>query len=251
MKIVSPFLKILWASIGLFLAIGCAEEQKQIVVPVAGSAQHYDYQGKKQEMLSWLRKSYPHLDERVISAFDSIPRMLFVTDIARHRSFDDKALPIGSGQSTLKLSDIVYLIDGLELKPTDNVLEIGTGTGYFAAILSRLVATVNTVEIMEYLYENARQRISSLQIENVRFRRDDGLQGWSRRAPYDVVIITAAVKEVPKPIIDQLKTNSRLAVPIIDAYGDSAWVLYRWENEQLTEVGKKSSRIQPAIVPKF
>lgn len=226
---------------------GCAEEKKQIVVPVAGSAQHYDYYGKKAEMLEWLRTSYPKLSPNALDAFDSIARMFFVTDVARHRSFDDKALPIGSGQSTLKLSDIAFLITELDLQPTDNVLEVGTGTGYFAAILSRLVDTVNTVEVLEYLYEIARQRMDGLQITNVKLRNGDGLQGWSRRAPYDVVIITAAVKAIPQAILAQLKTEARLAAPILDAHGDCEWVLYRWQNEALEEIGRKPTRIPPAI----
>lgn len=240
--------RILGLSILLNVVLsGCAEEKKQIVVPVAGSAQHYDYYGKKAEMLQWLKTTYPKLSPNALDAFDTIARMIFVTDVARHRGFDDKALPIGSGQSTLKLSDIAFLITELALQPTDNVLEIGTGTGYFAAILSRLVATVNTVEVLEYLYEIARQRIEALQITNVKFRNADGLQGWARRAPYDVVIITAAVKTIPEAILHQLKSQARLAVPMMDEYGDCTWVVYRWENETLTEIQRKPTRIPPAI----
>lgn len=242
--------RLKWGFLSVFVVmglLGCAEEKKQIVVPVAGSAQHYDYYGKKNEMLEWLRSTYPKLSPNAIDAFDSIARMFFVTDVARHRGFDDMALPIGSGQSTLKLSDMAFLITELDLQPTDNVLEIGTGTGYFAAILSRIVATVNTVEILEYLYEIARQRIDALQIENIKFRNADGMKGWARRAPYDVVIMTAAVKSIPKAILDQLKTHARLAAPILDESGDCAWVLYRWENETLTEIGRKPTRILPAI----
>ncbi len=155
------------------LLSGCAEEKQLLVVPVAGLSP--DYMAQKSEVLELLAADFPNLKPNALAAIDSIPRMLFITSEARHRSYlvkriknpdgsetryyDDKALPIGNGQSLLKLSDMAFLLSELDIQPTDNIYEVGVGSGYFTAILSRLGAHVYGTEINE--------RLSELSIQNL------------------------------------------------------------------------------------
>lgn len=239
---------LIFILIGLisFAFLGCVKEQEKIVVPVVGIGQSMS---KKAEMLDKLRQDYPKLKETELAAFDSIGRMFFVNDVARHRAYDDVALPIGSGQSSLRFSDMAYVLSELDIQPNERVLEIGTGSGYFAAILSRICAEVYSVEILEYLYEVARQNLDRLKITNVRLKNGDGMEGFARFAPYDVVIFTAAVPEIPSAVVMQLKSQARVAAPIIDSNRDTSWVIYHLRNESLEEVSHKRSAIPPAIIP--
>ena len=230
-----------------FAFLGCVKEQEKIVVPVVGGAGQN--MSKKAEMLEKLRRDYPKLKETELAAFDSIGRIFFVNDIARHRAYDDVALPIGSGQSSLRFSDMAYVLSELDIQPNERVLEIGTGSGYFAAILSRICAEVYSIEILEYLYEVAKQNLDRLKITNVRLKNGDGMEGFARFAPYDVVIFTAAVPEIPSAVRMQLKSQARIAAPIIDSNRDTVWKIYHLRDEALEEVSHKRSAIPPAIIP--
>lgn len=227
----------------------CAEEKKQIVVPVAGfgGTSLATYTQKKAEMLQMLQTEFPKLKPNVIQAMDSIPRMFFVNDVVRHRSYEDMALPIGSNQATLKPSEIGFLLSEIDLKPTDSVLEIGTGSGYLTAVMSRLAAQIYSVEIIEYLSELARGFIERLQIENVKLRNANGLKGWERFAPFDVIIVTAAVKEWPEPLIEQLKTGGKIAAPIMLEDDNCEWILAVKTETGLEEFARRKTSIAPAI----
>ncbi|MBR4986049.1 MAG: methyltransferase domain-containing protein [Proteobacteria bacterium] len=226
---------------------GCAKEQEKIVVPVAGQAGMI--MDQKNEMIEKLRHDFPKLKATELDAFSSIARYFFVNDIARHRVYDDVSLPIGSGQASLRFSDMAFVLSELNLQPADRVLEIGTGSGYFAAILSRICTEVYSVEIIEYLYEVARQNLERLKITNVRLRNGNGLEGYARFAPYDVVIFTAAVAEIPQAVISQLTSHARVAAPMIDSNQDTSWVIYHLRDEKLEEVSHMRSAIPPAIIP--
>ena len=225
---------------------GCVQEREQIVVPVAGPLADREQQQKA--LRANLAQTFPKLKESELNAIDSISRGFFVTNVARHRAYMDYALPIGSEQSTLKMSDIGFILSEIGIKPTDRILEVGTGTGYFTAILSRLGAQVYSVEIIEYLSEVAQQNIKRFQMENVRIRNADGLAGWSRYAPYDVVIITASVSRVPDEILSQCNAGARIAVPIRGEDGSCRWIIYVYQSEQLEEIASRESNVPDAIV---
>lgn len=229
-----------------FHAAGCAQEQKKIVVPVAGFTP--EMMEQKKAMILKIHQDYPELGQNVLDAFDSIPRLLFVNSAVVHRSYEDKMLPIGSGQTTMKFTDMAYILSQIRIQPSDTVLEIGTGTGYFAMVLSRLCAQVYSIEIIEYLWELAVNNRKLLKIDNVKILNDDGMNGWQDKAPFDVVIITAAVEAIPEPILSQLKPSARLAVPLIQKSGSTVWTIYEYNEGKLLETAHRASKVDPAII---
>lgn len=235
---------------GVLLCIvlcGCAHEQEQIVVPVAGPIP--DREQQKQNLRASLLQTFPKLGEPELNAIDSISRAFFVSNVGRHRAYMDYALPIGSEQTTLKMTDIGFILSEIGIRPTDQILEVGTGTGYLTAILSRLGSQVYSVEINEYLSEIAQQNMKRFSMENVHIRNADGLEGWSRFAPYDVVIITASVQQIPDEILSQSKPDARIAVPIRNEDGSCHWMIYQNRGEELEEIASRESNVPDAIVP--
>ena len=154
-------------------------------------------------------------NKQVLSVMLNTPRHLFVDEALASRAYEDDALPIGQGQTisqpyiVAKMTELL-LADGVPEK----TLEIGTGCGYQTAVLSQLVPHVYSVERIEVLLKQARQRLRSLKINNVRFKHSDGSWGWENNAPYDGIIVTAAPAKVPKPLFDQLKVGGRLVIPV-------------------------------------
>ncbi len=232
-----------------FVAAACAEEKPKIIVPVVGQ-QMDDIQQSRTKSIQAIREEFPNISQTALDALESVPRVLFVADLARHRAYEDQMLPIGSEQVTLKLSDIAWLITNLQITPTDIVYEVGTGTGYMTALLARICKFVYTSEINEYLAENARQSLERLKVENYKLRQGkDGLKGWPLRAPFDVVIITAAVSEFPTEIITQLNPGARIGVPIVDSETRMHWRLYKLDEQgELVEYAKRITNIPRAIV---
>lgn len=153
-------------------------------------------------------------DAAVLAALDSVPRHLFVPPAERARAYEDRPLPIGSGQTISQPYMVALMTSLLELRPGAKVLEIGTGSGYQAAILSRVAAEVYTMEIRPPLAERARRTLADLGYRNVHVRNGDGFQGWPDAAPFDGIIVTAAPPSVPDPLLRQLKTGGRLVIPV-------------------------------------
>ncbi len=155
-------------------------------------------------------------DAAVLAALGSVPRHLFVPPAERARAYEDRPLPIGSGQTISQPYMVALMTSLLELRPGERVLEIGTGSGYQAAILSRVAAEVYTMEIRQPLAERARRTLADLGYRNVHVRNGDGFQGWPDAAPFDGIIVTAAPPSVPDPLLRQLKTGGRLVIPVGD-----------------------------------
>jgi len=154
------------------------------------------------------------LDENVMEAMKQVPRHEFLPADLRYCAYDNGPAPIGSGQTISQPYIVALMSDLLNTKPSDVILEIGTGSGYQAAILSQLVKQVYSVEIIEDLATIARQRINELGYNNVEVRNDDGYYGWPEHAPYDGIIVTAAAPHIPQPLIDQLRPGARLVIPV-------------------------------------
>lgn len=153
-------------------------------------------------------------DERVLAAMRDVPRHLFVPADLRREAYDDRPLSIGYEQ-TISQPYIVALMTQLAaVKPTDRVLEVGTGSGYQAAVLSTLAAEVYTIELTEPLGQAAAERLTALGYANVRTRIGDGYGGWPDAAPFDAIVVTAAPEHVPGALIDQLKAGGRLVIPV-------------------------------------
>jgi len=155
------------------------------------------------------------VDERVIDTMASVPRHLFVDEAMATRAYEDASLPIGEGQTISQPYAVARMTELLLAEgPCSRVLEVGTGSGYQAAVLSRLVDAVFTVERIKNLLDKARQRFRGLQYRNVHARYSDGSWGWASNGPYDGIIVTAAPRNVPGALYDQLAMGGRMVVPV-------------------------------------
>lgn len=153
-------------------------------------------------------------DPQVIQAMKTVPRHEFVPEPLRPLAYSDGPLPIGEDQTISQPYIVAFMTEALKLMPNDKVLEIGTGSGYQAAVLAEIVDTVFTIEIIENLGRSAEIRLKSLGYDNIFVRIGDGYQGWPEEAPFDAVIVTAAPAHVPQPLIDQLSMGGRLVIPV-------------------------------------
>ncbi|MCP5516897.1 MAG: protein-L-isoaspartate(D-aspartate) O-methyltransferase [Verrucomicrobiales bacterium] len=153
-------------------------------------------------------------DARVLAAMQDVPRHEFVPAGERHAAYTDRTLPIGHGQTISQPYIVAFMTQKLAPQPTDRVLEIGTGSGYQAAVLARLVREVYTIEIVEPLGRRAREDLLRLGCTNVFVRLGDGYQGWREKAPFDAIIVTCAPDHVPVPLVQQLKDGGRMIVPV-------------------------------------
>jgi protein-L-isoaspartate(D-aspartate) O-methyltransferase len=153
-------------------------------------------------------------DPAVIAAMREVPREAFVAAIVRDAAYDDHPLPIDEGQTISQPYIVAYMLEALELSPADRALEIGTGSGYAAAVLSRCVASVVTVERLAGLARSARRKLADLGYTNIQVVEGDGTLGWPDEAPYDAIVVTAGAPEVPAPLLQQLAVGGRLVIPV-------------------------------------
>ena len=156
----------------------------------------------------------PRFGDAVMAAMGKVPRHRFVPALEDIFAYDNRPLPIGEGQTISQPYIVALMTDLLDPKSADTVLEVGTGSGYQAAVLAELVAKVYTIEIVEPLARRARQVLGELGYRNVEVRVGDGYGGWRAAAPFDAIIVTAAPAAVPQPLIDQLKPGGRMVIPV-------------------------------------
>ncbi|MBI5025612.1 MAG: protein-L-isoaspartate(D-aspartate) O-methyltransferase [Nitrospirae bacterium] len=153
-------------------------------------------------------------DRNVLDAMLKIQRHLFVSKDLEKKAYGDYPLPIGEGQTISQPYVVALMTEGLKLKPTDRVLEIGTGSGYQAAVLAELVKEVYTIEIRKGIAEKSEELLKKLGYKNIKVKYADGYFGWQEYAPFDAIIITAAANHIPPPLIKQLKEGGRLIIPL-------------------------------------
>jgi protein-L-isoaspartate(D-aspartate) O-methyltransferase len=173
-----------------------------------------EYKAAREEMVREQIEDRGVRDARVLAAMRKVPRHLFVPPEERDQAYNDYPLAIGHGQTISQPYIVAYMTEALELKPRDRVLEIGTGSGYQAAILAELVAEVYSIEIIEALAKEAEARLRRLGYSNVQVRAGDGYRGWPEAAPFDAIIVTAAPDHIPQPLVDQLREGGRLVLPL-------------------------------------
>jgi len=173
-----------------------------------------DWQSERARMVEEQLKRRDIRDERVLSAMLSVPRHLFIPESARGGAYCDFPVPIGYGQTISQPYIVAFMTESLKVAPEHRVLEIGTGSGYQAAVLSVLAKEVFTIEIVEPLAKRARATLPDLGYRNVEVRTGNGYLGWPEHAPYDRIIVTAAPPEVPPALVQQLKVGGLMAIPV-------------------------------------
>ena len=158
------------------------------------------------------------LDERVMIAMSSVPRHSFVPKSYVQLAYENRPLPIGEGQTISQPYIVAIMTDLLHIKPSDRVLEVGTGSGYQAAVLAELASKVYTIEIIQTLQKSAEKRIKNLGYNNIETKLGDGYYGWEKHAPFDAIMVTAAAGQIPPPLIKQLKPGGRMIIPVGGAF---------------------------------
>ena len=150
----------------------------------------------------------------VLAAMEQVPRHLFVPDSLREKAYSDQPLVLGQGRTVYQPYVVALMTALLDLKHGDKVLEIGTGSGYHAAVLSRIAREVYSVEIVEPVASQAIKRLSVLGYHNVEVRWGDGYRGWPEKAPFDAILLSAAPPQIPKPLLDQLRVGGKMVAPV-------------------------------------
>jgi len=181
---------------------------------------------------------------RVLEVMASLPRHEFVPEAQRTLAFDDRALPIGYGQTISQPYIVGLMTEQLDPRPSDRVLEIGTGSGYQAAVLSRLVREVYTIEIIAPLAQRAETDLRRLSCTNVFTRTGDGYQGWPEAAPFDSIIVTCAPDNVPQPLIHQLREGGRMIIPV-GQVNEQQLVLLHKRGDKLEQTSVLAVRFVP------
>ena len=183
-------------------------------------------------------------DPRTLRAMAKVPRERFVPKELRTSAYDDRPLPIGYGQTISQPFIVGFMTQQLQPKATDRVLEIGTGSGYQAAVLAELVAEVYTIEIVRPLAHQAEILLRELGYKNIHVKAGDGYKGWPEHAPFDAIIVTAAPDHVPQPLVEQLKEGGRMIIPVGKTFAQELYLL-----EKRGGVVKQTAVIPVKFVP--
>lgn len=170
-------------------------------------------------------------DPMTLRVMSKVPREKFVPPELRASAYEDRPLPIGYGQTISQPFIVAFMTQALKPKATDRVLEIGTGSGYQAAVLSELVAQVYTIEIVKPLAERSAALLRELGYKNVEVKAGDGYKGWPEHAPFDAIIVTAAPDHVPAPLVEQLKEGGRMIIPVGKTYAQELYLLEKREGK--------------------
>jgi protein-L-isoaspartate(D-aspartate) O-methyltransferase len=205
-----------------------------------------DFAAQRQRMVEQQLKSRGIKDERVLAAMAKVPREKFIPADQRAEAYQDGPLPIGYEQTISQPYIVAFMTEQLQPKPDDRILEIGTGSGYQAAILAELVADVYTIEIVEPLAKTAEATLQRLGYKNVHLKVGDGYKGWPEEAPFDAIIVTCAPDKVPQPLIDQLKEGGRMVIPVGERFAQQLYLLEK-KNGQLKESVTLPVRFVPML----
>jgi len=204
-----------------------------------------DFPAQRQRMVQQQLMPRSIRDARVLSAMSKVPREEFVPSESRAASYEDGPLPIGYDQTISQPYIVAFMTEQLRPKPSDHVLEVGTGSGYQAAILAELVSEVYSIEIVEPLAKNAEAALQRLGYKNVHVKAGDGYKGWPEAGPFDAVIVTCAPDKVPEPLVDQLKDGGRMVIPVGNTFAQQLYLLEK-KNGQL----KQSATLPVRCVPR-
>lgn len=211
-KLAAAFCLAVWLAAGASGVLALAQDQSSKPVEVDPTA------AARNRMVQRHLAERGIKNPRVLEAFRTVPRHMFLPPGSTRQAYDDESIPIGEGQTITPPYDVAFMTEVLDPKPTDRVYEVGTGSGYQSAILSRLVDEVYSVEIHKPLVERAAEVHKELGYTNIHTRFGDGYEGWPEAAPFDAIIVTCAPQRIPQPLIDQLKEGGRMVIPLGDRF---------------------------------
>ncbi len=212
--------KCLLFALMLPLLFACAE-QSRFDQATAQQRSEDQLTAQRRELVEQL-KSQGITSKTVLDALLKVPRHRFVPPSYRHLAYENRPLPIGHDQTISQPFIVGYMTEAAELAPGEKVLEIGTGSGYQAAVLAELSKVVYTIEIIPPLAESARTLLSELGYRNVEVKAGNGYEGWAEHAPFDAIVVTAAPEQVPKALVDQLAVRGKMVIPVGSAFQEMA-----------------------------
>jgi protein-L-isoaspartate(D-aspartate) O-methyltransferase len=199
---------------------GCAEPGSPQSVGTQRVSDQWTLLRQKMVEEQLLPKDRGIKNERVLAAMKKVPRHEFVPESQQKLAYEDRPLPIGHGQTISQPYIVAYMTEVVDPKPTHRVLEVGTGSGYQAAVLAELVKEVYTIELIPALAEEAAERLKKMDYKNVHVRAGDGYLGWPDKAPFDAIVVTCGADHVPKPLFEQLKPDGKMIIPVGDGPND-------------------------------
>jgi protein-L-isoaspartate(D-aspartate) O-methyltransferase len=198
----------------------------------------FKYERQREDMVRSQIEARGIKDPKVLAAFRKVPRHLFVSEALRDQAYGDYPLPIGEQQTISQPYIVAEMTQALQIDKDDRVLEIGTGSGYQAAILAQIVYRVYTIERIRSLYVQARNLFDKLHYHNIVTRCADGTKGWQAESPFNAIIVTAGAPEIPDILVNQLISGGRLVVPVGNQHTQDLIKLYRKDNKiQQTNLG--------------
>ncbi len=223
----------------LLATVGCGAAEKEPSVSGAPRPEEA-FAARRAEMVEEHLRPRGITNEQVLAALGRVPRHELVPANLRSRAYGDHPLPIGHDQTISQPYIVAFMSQALQPNPGDRVLEIGTGSGYQAAVLGELVQAVYTIEIVEPLGQRAQADLARLNYANVFVRVGDGYRGWPEQAPFDSIIVTCSPDHIPQPLIEQLKDGGRMIIPV----GDN------WRGQNLVLLGKRGTNVvKQAVLP--
>ncbi|GBD87386.1 protein-L-isoaspartate O-methyltransferase [bacterium BMS3Abin03] len=197
-------------------------------------AQNDKYKNDREAMVKQQIEYRGINNQPTLKAMTAVPRHKFVPPNLVNRAYDDDPLPIGYGQTISQPYIVAYMTAAIDPKPEYKVLEIGTGSGYQAAVLSEIVSEVYTIEIITELYNSSSKRLRDLGYKNVTCKNADGYYGWKEHAPFDAIIVTAAAEYIPPPLIEQLKDGGKMIIPVGSPFLNQNLILVEKKGEDIT-----------------
>ena len=216
-----------------------------LVLAGASYSQDDKYTSERETMVKQQIEYRGITNQPTLKAMTAVPRHKFVPSNLIDRAYDDSPLPIGYGQTISQPYIVAYMTAAIDLKSGQKVLEIGTGSGYQAAVLSEIVKEVYTIEIITELYNSANKRLLGLDYKNVFSKNADGYYGWKEFAPFDAIIVTAASEYIPPPLIKQLKDGGKMIIPVGSPFLNQTLILIEKEGEDITTTSLLPVRFVP------
>ncbi len=218
--------------------------------PITNAAEDFseaEQQRAVQEMIEVIR-IYGMRDPDILRVMEKVPRHKFVPEKNRRHSYNDTPLGIGYGQTISQPFIVAEMTRQLQLTPTSKVLEVGTGSGYQAAVLAELTPHVYSIEIIEELHERVRETLEESGYKNIRLRHGDGYYGWPKAAPFDGIIVTCAAAHIPPPLVDQLAVGGRMLIPVGKRFGTQFLILVvKNDDQSITSKNLMAVRFVPLV----